>query len=185
MKKFIFILLTSLALNLNAQLEVGGVKMPYTLKTDETTLLINGAGIREKYFMDLYVGALYLKAKNNDADKIINANEAMCIKLHIVSGLITSQKMIDAVDEGFKKSTNNNVTPILSKVNQFKAVFNEKINVGDIYDLVYESAKGILIYKNNKLATTIPGLDFKKALFGIWLCNKPADSTLKDKMLGK
>ena len=43
----------------------------------------------------------------------------------------------------------------------------------------------VAVNKNNKLATTIPGLDFKKALFGIWLCNKPADSTLKDKMLGK
>ena len=32
---------------------------------------------------------------------------------------------------------------------------------------------------------TIEGLDFKKALFGIWLGNKPADDDLKAGMLGK
>jgi len=32
---------------------------------------------------------------------------------------------------------------------------------------------------------TVKGLDFKKALFAIWLGKKPADSGLKDGMLGK
>lgn len=171
-------------LNNKAQLEVGGIKVPYTLKTDETILVINGAGIREKYFMDMYVGTLYLKAKSSDATKIINAEEAMAIKLNIVSGLINSEKMTAAVDEGFKKSTNNNIAPLLNKINLFKAVFNEKINKGDVFDIVYEPAKGIVIFKNTKKVSVIPGLDFKKALFGIWLCNQPADGDLKNKMLG-
>lgn len=168
-----------------AQMEVGGVKVPYTFKTDETTLVINGAGVREKYFMDMYVGTLYLKAKSNEASKIMNADEAMAIKLNIVSGLITSEKMTEAVDEGFKKSTNGNTAPYAAKISQFKNVFKEKINKGDIYDIVYETAKGTVIYKNGKQASVIPGLDFKKVLFGIWLCDQPADADLKKKMLGK
>ena len=32
---------------------------------------------------------------------------------------------------------------------------------------------------------TIRGLDFKKALFAIWLGEKPADNSLKQGMLGK
>jgi hypothetical protein len=32
---------------------------------------------------------------------------------------------------------------------------------------------------------TIKGLDFKKAVFGIWLGEKPADAKLKKGMLGK
>jgi hypothetical protein len=184
-KKIVLCLLLLTSLSGMAQLEVGGIKVPYTYKTDETTLVINGAGIREKYFIDLYVGALYLKGKTTDATKIINADEPMAIKLHIISGMITSEKMTDATDEGFKKSTGGNTTPFAAKISQFKSVFKEKINKGDIYDIVYEPSKGVMIYKNSKLSSTIPGLDFKKALFGIWLCNQPADSDLKDKMLGK
>jgi hypothetical protein len=134
--------------------------------------------------MDLYVGALYLKAKSKEDQKIIDADESMCVKLHIVSGMITSEKMTTAVDEGFQKSTKGNTAPLQSKITQFKAVFAEKINKGDVYDLVYDKSKGTLIYKNSKLLTSIPGLDFKKALFGIWLCSEPADEGLKKKMLG-
>ena len=185
MKKIILSFILFLTFFTKAQLDVGGVKVPYIFKTDETTLVINGAGIREKYFMDLYVGALYLKAKSSDAAKIMNNDEAMCIKLQIVSGMITSEKMTKAVDEGFTKSTNKNITPIAAKIKQFKDVFSAKINKGDIFDIVYETAKGVLVYKNGKLSATISGLEFKKALFGIWLCNDPADSELKEKMLGK
>ena len=185
MKKISMITMMLFALFANAQLDVGGVKVPYTFKTDETTLVINGAGIREKYFLDMYVGTLYLKAKNADAQKIINTDEAMCIKLQIVSGMITSEKMTKAVDEGFMKSTNKNTTSIASKIKQFKDVFSTKINKGDVFDIVYETAKGVVVYKNGKASATISGLDFKKALFGIWLCNEPADEDLKSKMLGK
>jgi hypothetical protein len=185
MKKTYLIILVLFALITNAQMDVGGVKVPYTFKTDETTLVINGAGIREKYFMDLYVGTLYLKAKNADAQKIMSADEAMCIKLQIVSGMITSEKMTKAVDEGFIKSTNNNTAALATKIKQFKDVFSQKINKGDVFDIVYETAKGVVVYKNGKAAATIGGMDFKKALFGIWLCNDPADEDLKAKMLGK
>ena len=184
-KNLVLFILLFFSVNIKAQFEVGGIKVPYTFKSDETTLVINGAGIREKYFIDLYVGALYLKAKGSDAQKILNADEAMAIKLHIISSMITSEKMTEATDEGFKKSTNGNTSPFAAKISQFKAVFKEKINKGDVYDIVYEPARGVMIYKNNKLSSTIAGLDFKKALFGIWLCNQPADSDLKDKMLGK
>ena len=40
-------------------------------------------------------------------------------------------------------------------------------------------------YKNDKELGTIEGMEFKKALFGIWLSNRPADDDLKEAMLGK
>jgi hypothetical protein len=38
---------------------------------------------------------------------------------------------------------------------------------------------------NGRTAGTIPGVDFKRALFAIWLGDKPADRTLKEGMLGE
>ncbi len=38
-------------------------------------------------------------------------------------------------------------------------------------------------YSSSKV--NIKGLEFKKALFGIWLCDKPAQKSLKQEMLGK
>jgi len=184
MKKLLSVFLLFISLSSIAQLQISGVNVPLVYKSSESALILNGAGTRAKYFMDMYVGSLYLKIKSSNAEKIIAADESMCIKLQIVSGLITSDKMITAVNEGFEKSTQSNTAPLNSEINLFKAVFSDKINKGDVYDLVYDKSKGTLIYKNSKLAATIPGLEFKKALFGIWLCNDPADTGLKKKMLG-
>ena len=149
------------------------------------TLKFNGAGIREKYFLDMYVGSLYLSEKSQDKNKIMNTDETMAITLDIVSSLITSEKMITAVDEGFKSSTNGNIASIESKINTFKAIFKKEIKKGDHFVIAYEKGKGVVVTKNGKAEEAIPGLAFKKALFGIWFCNKPADIDLMNGMLGK
>lgn len=189
MKKHLIILSASLCLlfgqALQAQMQVSGVNVALVYKSSDQALILNGAGTRVKYFMDMYVGALYLRNKSQDAAAIQEADESMCIKLQMISSLITSEKMNAAVDEGFEKSAGSKLPALQSRVNQFKAVFSEKINKGDVYELLYEKSKGTQVFKNGKLAATIPGLDFKKALFGIWLCDKPADAGLKKALLGK
>ncbi len=161
--------------------KISDINIPDTLQNG---LVLNGAGIRSKFFFDLYVGGLYLKEKNSNAKEVINADEPMAIKLHITSSLISSKKMIDGTMEGFKNSTNNKIKPLKKEVNQFINVFKGEIKDGDIYDFIYTPNIGVKIYKNNKLSTTIKGLKFKKALFGIWLCDKPAQDSLKKEMLG-
>jgi hypothetical protein len=186
MKNLISLLLLMFIVNLGfAQYTYDDVTLPKDFKIEETALTLNGGGLREKYFLDLYVGGLYLAASSSDADEIIKADKPMSIKLHIISGLINSEKMIAAVDEGMEKSTKGNSDQFAEKIGFFKETFSEEIQLNDIYDIAYLPAKGLLIYKNNKLIKTIPGLDFKQALFGIWFCDDPADDDLKEGMLGK
>ena len=42
----------------------------------------------------------------------------------------------------------------------------------------------VVAFKDGKELGTIKGMEFKKALFGIWLGKKPADDDLKENMLG-
>jgi len=186
MKKLI---LTSILLvaffMVDAQKEIAGIKIPTKVKFNETTLILNGAGIREKFWIDLYVGGLYTEKKSDNASAIIDGDKTMSIKIHIISSLITTKKMTDAVDEGFKKSTKGKQDELADEIKKFTAVFTPEINEDDVYDLVYIPKKGTVVYKNSKPVTTIKGLKFKKALFGIWLCDDPADDDLKDDMLGK
>jgi len=166
-----------------AQTKINGISFPDTYVAGKDKLILNGGGTREKYWMDMYVAGLYLTAKNKDASAIVSANSSAAIKISIVSGLITSSKMIEAVEEGFKKSTGNNTTPYKEKIGKFENAFNEEIKKGDVFDIVYSGEK-TCIYKNSVLKAEIDGLDFKKAVFGIWLGNDPADTDLKAGMLG-
>lgn len=165
--------------------EVAGVQVPDTFKTENAKeLQLNGAGVREKWLMDLYVGALYLKQHENDAVKIIKDEDEMAIRLEMVSSLVTSEKMSSATLEGFENATHGNTAPLKTEIDAFLATFKEPIKKGDIFEMVYVPGEGVKIYKNSELKNTVAGEAFKQALFGIWLSDKPAQKSLKEEMLG-
>ncbi len=185
MKKITSFILAALVSTQLFAVEVGGIDMPDTLKKDETSLNLNGAGTREKFFMDLYVGGLYLKNKTQNATEVISADEAMALRLHIVSGLITSEKMLNATKEGFENSLGDKKNEaIQAKIDTFLATFKDEIKKGDVFEMVYVPNEGVKVYKNATLANTINGIEFKQALFGIWLSENPAQESLKEEMLG-
>ena len=167
-----------------AQTKINGITFQDTYTAGKDKLVLNGGGTREKMWMDMYVAGLYLTEKNKDANSIITANSSMAIRICIVSGLITSDRMLEAVDEGFKKSTGGKQDSYKDKITQFKKAFLDPIKVSDVFDIVYTGDK-MIISKNGTLKAEIEGLDFKKAVFGIWLGKEPADSDLKERMLGE
>ena len=160
--------------------------MPNTETFEEQTLVLNGSGVREKLWIDLYAAGLYLDHKTTDPEIILNADKPMALKLHVVSKLITSSKMVDAVTEGFENSTGGNTAPIQDEIDTILGFFQEDIEKDDVFDLVYlPSEKGVVAYKNGEKKGVVRGMAFKKALFGIWLSNRPADDGLRDELLGK
>ncbi len=186
MKKSFILLFISLFIGTaQAQTKVGGITLPNSQTFEGETLILNGAGVREKYFMDMYAGGLYLKSKSSNASSIVSANDPMALKIHIVSKLISSDKMIDAVDEGFKNTTKGRNVNLSSEIKKFKNFFSEEISKNDVFDIVYLPSKGVAVYKNGAQKGIIKGQDFKEALFGIWLSDNPADKKLKQGMLGK
>ena len=168
-----------------SSIELAGVTVPDSITAGNNNLVLNGAGTRKKFFMKMYVGALYLVERNSSPDKIIEADEPMAITLHITSSLITSERMEEATREGFSNATGGNTAPIADEIEKFITVFKKKITENDVYELIYMPGQGVKVFKNSSLKVIIKGLEFKKALFGIWLCDKPAQQSLKEQMLGK
>jgi len=166
-----------------SQTRVGGIELPNELIVKEHQLQLKGAGTRVKLWMDMYAMGLYLSKDMNDAEKIIAADESMGIRLEIISGLITSEKMEKATRDGFKNATNGEMENIKQEIDDFISVFLGGIEKKDIFEFIYSPADGTLVYKNGELKQSIRGLSFKQALFGIWLCNKPADKNLKEKLV--
>lgn len=187
MKKILVLAIALVAtFNVNAQKTIEGVKVDGTLKVGENTLQLNGAGLREKVFIDLYVGGLYTTTKTKDANKIINADEPMAITLQIVSSLVTQEKMVESVQDGFEASISSKERKALkSKIDSFIGMFSSEIVAGNKFELAYIPGIGTVVSKNGKKLGTVEGMDFKKALFGIWLGSEPVDKDLKNGLLGK
>ncbi|QNJ98549.1 chalcone isomerase family protein [Constantimarinum furrinae] len=187
MKNLILLFVAVVTVNLSvAQTQVGEVTLPNTASFGGQDLVLNGAGIRKKALvLKLYSGGLYLTKKSSDAKNIVNADETMAIKLVITSGFVSSEAMSDAVREGFDNSMNGNTSSLSSEIEKFIGFFSEEIVEGNTFDITYQKGKGVVAYKNGKELGTIPGMKFKKALFGIWLGDDPADTKLKKALLGK
>lgn len=166
-------------------LTVEGVDVPDTYSAMDTELKLNGAGTRSKWFMDLYVGGLYVPETIDDGVAVINADEPQAITLHIISGMITSDRMTEATLEGFESATDGDMSAIQDDVDRFMSVFEEEISEGDVFDLVYLPSEGVRVLKNGEVRDTVGDLEFKKALFGIWLSDTPAQKDLKARMLGQ
>lgn len=168
-----------------SQTKVGGATLPESETFKEHTLVLNGAGVRQKFWINLYAAGLYLSERSSDATDILESGQPMALKLHIVSKLITSDKMVEAVTDGFENSTNGNTAPIQEEIDTMLSFFQEDIKKNDVFDLVYDPSEGVVAYKNGKERGTVQGEEFMKALFGIWLSNRPADDDLRDDLLGK
>jgi hypothetical protein len=71
------------------------------------------------------------------------------------------------------------------RIEQFKTLLSDAITEKDVFVLWYNPFdQTINVIKNEVVKGKIPGFDFKKALFGIWLSDKPVDETLKKHLLG-
>ena len=156
---------------------------PAQIKAGEHRLLLNGWGARTKLYLELYVAGLYLTKANSNPAAIAAANEPMSIRVKITSGMVSQAKLMQSLTDGFHNATNGNVASIQSEINQFRECLNETITKGDTFNFVYLPEHGVVINKNGTFKGVVAGIEFKKALFNIWLSDKPADADLKKAML--
>ena len=166
--------------------EVGGVEIPEALETEAGSLVLNGTGIRKKFGFKVYIGALYLKAKSSDSQKIIDADEPMSIVMTWKrSGPVSKVNPVYA--EGFKYTANYDSDPLKSDIDAFLGL-TVKASKKDVWMYRYLPGKGVEVLFNGELIKTFAGLEFKKAVFSIWLYqgdNFTGDKKLRAGMLGQ
>jgi hypothetical protein len=161
-----------------------GVTMPDTVTSDSgQTLVLNGMGLREKFFFDIYVGGLYLPAKTTDANTAISQDVPKRIVMKFVYSKVTAQQMIDTFRENFAK--NPAAASLSAEIAKLEAAMDSDILAGEQVTLDYVPGRGTSVIVKGATKVTIPGAAFMKALWTIYLGPSPAYGPLKDGMLGK
>lgn len=183
MKNRIILLLCLVILGITylESLEMGKIVMPDQLKAGDDTLDLSGSGWRKKLIVKVYACGLYLPQSSEDALSILESDEPMAIRMHFVYSSVSEDKLIGAWNEGFA----NAATPdsLQPKVAEFNSFFSKPAVADDIYEIVYLPETGTSLLINNELIGTIEGVDFKKAVFSIWLGENTALSKLRADLL--
>ena len=185
LKSFMIMLMITACFSAEAQTtELEGKNFPNTVTIGSAETTLNGGGMRVKYWvLDLYVGALYLENKTSDANHIVMADENMGIRIVINSAIVSRDLFIESLEEGFANATAGKHTD--ADIENFKQYLSDEFVKGDEISLNYVVGEGVHLSKNGEKRGTFEGLEFKQALFAIWLGGKPADDKLKNAMLGK
>ncbi|WOB11086.1 chalcone isomerase family protein [Piscinibacter gummiphilus] len=180
--------LTAAASALADTTQVAGVKYDNGLQVGNTPLVLNGAGVRYKAVFKVYTAGLYLTRKANSPEAVLSAPGPK--RMHIVMlreinaselGKLFTRGMEDnAPKDEFSKS----VAGTLKMSEIFFRI--KKLNAGDSFSVDWVPGVGTTIIVNGKpAADPIKEPEFFSALVKIWLGQSPADSNLKDALLGK
>jgi hypothetical protein len=168
-------------------IEVGGVKFETTEQVGNAKLQLNGAGVRYKAVFKVYAAGLYLNAKAATLEAVLGATGPR--RMHIVM-----LREIDANELGklFTKGMEQNASreefsKVIPGVIKMGEIFSQrkKLASGDSFSIDYVPGTGSTIVVNGKpAADPIKEPEFFNALMKIWLGKAPADSQLKDALLG-
>jgi len=165
--------------------EVAGIDLPETvqLSPNSAPLLLNGAGIRKKFFVKVYVAGLYLPSQQTSTEAIVSLPGSKRVRMHFLYKEVERDKMVNGWQEGFENNLDSasleQLAPRLAKFNQlFRSMHRD-----DVIDLDYQPEEGTRVLFNGELQGTIDGADFYAALLKVWLGDSPVDSKLKKTLL--
>jgi long-chain acyl-CoA synthetase len=165
--------------------EVAGVKVDDKIRVGSSELVLNGAGLRSKLFIKVYVGALYVGQKATTPAAIYDSPQPRRITMRMMRDL-DADSLHAALDEGLK----NNLTPaelaeMKPQADQLAGIMKAigKAREGDTIAIDF-SVDGVAVSLNGETRGKVPGPGFAKALLKVWLGDKPADASLKKALLG-
>lgn len=166
----------------------GSVKFDDSVTVAGQPLILNGAGLRTKFFMKIYALGLYLPEKKTTPADILAAPGARRVHLHMLYELTS-----DEFGKAFMTGLNDNTTAaerarLVPQIKQFGEMFAAfpGLKKGDVLTLDWIPGSGTQCTLNGKpVGGVLPDQAFYNALLRIWIGDKPVDSSLKPQLLGE
>ncbi|KGD89326.1 membrane protein [Achromobacter sp. RTa] len=168
-----------------ADVEIAGVSVPAALSSGGQELVLNGAGVRTKFIVKVYVAALYATEKSSVAAALIDSDKPRRVRLMLLRD-VDSKSLDGALQEGLRDNTPaQELTALKAPADRLSALMAEigAVREGDVVDLDFD-ARGVSITDNGKPRGRIDSPAFARALLRVWLGDKPAQASLKNALLG-
>ncbi len=176
-------ILLSLCLALPAvAANLGDVTMPDSVQVGDQTLVLNGMGLREKFFIDVYVAGLYLPQKQTSGQAILSSDTPRRTVMHFVFD-VDKGKICGAWDESLEANVPK-ASADLEKDFQTLCSWMEDLGKGQEMTFTYVPGTGTEVEVKGQSKGTIEGKPFADAIFASWIGDHPATAKLKKGLLG-
>lgn len=163
--------------------EMAGVTLPDTTKVGDTSLLLNGLGVRKKFVVKVYVAGLYLKQKSSDPGAILKSEEPKRLVMHFVHD-VGKDQLADGFSDSFKNNSPDAAKTMKADIDTFLGSL-EPVKEGDEVAFTFVPGQGTTVAIKGKDKVTITNAAFAPVLFSVWLGPKPPNADLKKGLLGQ
>lgn len=165
--------------------EVAGVRVEESAQVGGHALRLNGAGVRSRFFVKVYVGALYLDARAPTAAAALARVPPARLGMHLLREL-DANTLAEALDEGLRNNLDAGERAAMKPaIDQLSALMRGigRVREGDVVVLDM-LADGLTLSLNGEVRGRVAQADFGRMLLRVWLGDKPADADLKKALLG-
>jgi len=155
------------------------------VQANGTSLHLNGAGIRSKFFFKIYIAALYLEKTSSESAAVIAGDGGKQMLMHFLYDEVEKDDLVEAWNEGFEENgTPAQLAELSGQINAFNALF-DTVKSGDRIILDYIPGVGTTVWIRGVEKGRIVGKPFNDLLLSIWLGKEPVSEDLRDELLGK
>jgi hypothetical protein len=163
---------------------VEGKEIPTTATIAGQALKLNGWGVRKKFVVKVYVGALYLASPTQSPEEVVKRDEAKAVRMTFLRDVSRGQVM-DAFREGFVANTGPDAPKTFAaQLDRLSTAIPEEIKEGQVLEVAYVPGTGSVV-SSGQNQVTIEGKDFSDALFMNWFGPQPPSDGMKRRMLGR
>jgi len=171
-----------------AAAEVAGVKLEDRTRVGNAELVLNGAGLRKRLFLQVYALGLYLADKKSAAADAIALAGPKRVAIHMLRD-VDATTFTEALAEGMRANHDEAAMKLLEpRIAELSAIMAElkEAKKGMAILLDWQPGTGTVINVDGKpRGKPIEGEDFFRALLRIWLGEKPVQDDLKRALLGQ
>lgn len=159
-----------------------GVTLPDTATVGGKTLVLNGMGLREFLWVDVYVGGLYLETRATTPDAVMAEKGPYRITMNLLHD-VSHKQFADNWMDDLKNNNPGIMQQYSAEATQFVALFDDAKD-GDTVVMDFVPGTGLSVTHNGKLMGTVAGDGFARDVLHCYVGPNPPTSKLKRGMLG-
>lgn len=155
---------------------------PPEVEIQQTPLVLKGVSkLTVGYIFDVYVAAFYQLEDKGPGDALTDSPRHL--EIHYLRN-ITKRDIVDASEDMLSKQhSREEIATIRERIDQINLLY-EDIKKGDRYSLTYLPHYGTELKFNGISKGLIPGSDFARIYFSIWLGEKCPYRAFRDRLVG-
>jgi hypothetical protein len=166
-------------------MNISGFDVPESILLNGTRLRLNGAAMRTKFFLNIYIVALYTAQPITREEDAVHSKIERSLRMIVTTPLATPGLVSENVVDSMKESLGSKYYQLKPVVEKIKSVIDTaQIGYRDCMDTYYSADGALHVYKNGQfLSSEADAQIFAESLFNIYMGRQPVDAKVKRYLL--